>query len=126
MVETAKGNEHPSLVAKVHLSSTVCSHSHLTAAGTCGTEMRTDISNGNVVCGFLLTFVSLTFSSVAGLGRVRCDDSPLNRHPSAPLVLQQKEVRLAKGQEELRGRHWVSGWGGGTLRVSWAQDLWKA
>lgn len=40
---------------------------------------------------------------VAGLGGVRGDDSALHRHPSAPLVLQQEEVRLSEGQEELSG-----------------------
>ncbi|KAG7225351.1 hypothetical protein INR49_027334 [Caranx melampygus] len=48
-----------------------------------------------------------------GLGCFWRDDSALHRHPSAPLVLQQKEVRLAKGQEELRRHHWDRGGGRG-------------
>lgn len=47
---------------------------------------------------------------LARLGCIRRDDSALHRHPTAPLVLQQEEVRLTKGQEELR-RH-SCGWGG--------------
>lgn len=55
-------------------------------------------------------FTSLTFkhlsSSLAGLGRVWRDDPSLHWHPSAPLVLQQEEVRLTKGQEELKRVCW--------------------
>ncbi len=59
----------------------------------------------------LLTFPSLPF--LAGLGCIRGDDSALHRHPFAPLVLQQEEVRLTKGQEELRKHGLILGWGWG-------------
>lgn len=57
----------------------------------------------------LFLFQSLPF--LAGLGCIWCNDSALHWHPSAPLVLQQKEVRLAKGKEELRRHSLGEGWG---------------
>lgn len=50
---------------------------------------------------FSLSSVSV---STAGLGCVWCDDSALHRHPSAPLVLQQEEIRFTQEQEELKGK----------------------
>jgi hypothetical protein len=37
----------------------------------------------------------------AGLGRLRCDDPTLPRHPLPPLVVQQEQVRGHRPQEGL-------------------------
>lgn len=50
-------------------------------------------------------FVCVFF--VAGLGSFWSNDSALHRHPAAPLVLQQEEIRLSQKQEELKEKFTV-------------------